>query len=203
VKRLSYSSIVICAAAALLLVHPPALIGAGASITGSVKVTGAASNADVVVYVQQAKETAAPAKADMNQAKMQFIPHVLPVVAGSTVSFLNSDPTAHNVFSPDNEKFNLGTWQQGTTKQYTFNKCTKFPCTYTLLCRVHPEMEGYIVVLQNAHFAVSGKDGHYAIEGVPAGSYTLAVWHPKAKAQPKPVTVAADKPATVDFVLSR
>ena len=165
--------------------------------------TGAASNADVVVYVQQAKEAAAPTKAEMDQSKMQFIPHVLPVVSGATVSFLNSDPTAHNVFSPDNEKFNLGTWQQGSAKQYTFDKCAKFPCAYTLLCRVHTEMEGYIVVLQNQYFAVSGKDGRYAIEGVPPGSYTLAVWHQKAKAQPKPVTVAADKPATVDFVLAR
>lgn len=202
-KRLPYVSIAICAAAALLLFRAPVVSGAGASITGTVKVTGAASNADVVVYVEQAKGAGAPAKADMNQSKMQFIPHVLPVVSGATVSFLNSDPTAHNVFSPDNEKFNLGTWQQGTTKEYTFAKCAKFPCAYTLLCRVHPEMEGYIVVLQNPYFAVSGKDGHYAIEGVPPGSYTLAVWHQKAKAAPKPVTVAADKPATADFVLSR
>jgi len=203
VKRYLNAFIATLAAAVVLLFNGPALSGAGPSISGTVTVAGAASNADVVVYVQQAKETSAPAKAEMIQSKMQFIPHVLPVVAGSTVSFLNSDPTAHNVFSPDNEKFNLGTWQQGTTKPYTFNKCTKFPCTYTLLCRVHPEMEGYVVVLQNPYFAVSGKDGHYTIEGVPPGSYTLAVWHQKAKAQPKPVTVAADKPATVDFALAR
>ena len=202
-KRLPYGSIAIGTAVVLLAFCAPVLSGAGASITGTVKVTGAVSSADVVVYVQQAKEVAAPAKADMNQSKMQFIPHVLPVVSGATVSFLNSDPTAHNVFSPDNEKFNLGTWQQGSTKQYTFDKCTKFPCAYTLLCRVHPEMEGYIVVLQNRYFAVSGKDGHYAIDDVPPGSYTVAVWHQKAKAQPKPVTVAADKPAAVDFVLAR
>jgi plastocyanin len=186
----------------LLVSRGPTLSSAGASITGTVKITGAASDADAVVYVQQTKETATGAKAEMNQVKMQFVPHVLPVVSGATVSFLNSDPTAHNVFSPDNEKFNLGTWHQGTTKQYSFNKCTKFPCVYTLLCRVHAEMEGYVVVLQNPYFAVSGKDGRYAIEGVPPGSYTLAVWHQKAKAQPKPVTVG-DKPATVDFVLAR
>jgi hypothetical protein len=128
---------------------------------------------------------------------------VLPVIAGATVRFLNDDPTAHNVFSPDNEKFNLGTWPQGQTKEYTFSKCTKFPSVYTLLCRVHPEMEGFIVVLQNPFFAVTGKDGRYTIEGVPAGSYTLAVWHAKAKAPSKPVTVASDKPAIVDFVLAR
>jgi plastocyanin len=202
VSRFPYDAIATCTAAAVLLGLAPALSGAGTSITGTVKVTGSASNADAVVYIQQTKQAAPPPKAEMNQVKMQFIPHVLPVVSGATVSFLNSDPTAHNVFSPDNEKFNLGTWQQGTTKAYTFSKCTKFPCAYTLLCRVHPEMEGYIVVLENSYFAVSDKEGRYTITEVPPGSYTLAVWHQKAKAQPKPVTIA-DKHVTVDFALAR
>jgi plastocyanin len=177
---------------------------AGNSIAGTAKVTGVASSADAVVYIQQVPGTFPAGKAvEMDQRKMQFIPHVLAVVAGTTVKFLNSDPTPHNVFSPDIEKYNLGTWPQGQTKDYTFNKCTKFPCVYTQLCRVHTEMEGFVVVLQNPFFAVTDKDGHYTIQNVSPGSYTLAVWHAKAKAQPKPVTVDATKPATVDFTLGR
>jgi hypothetical protein len=71
------------------------------------------------------------------------------------------------------------------------------------LCRVHPEMEGYIVVLQNPHFAVTTADGRYSIDNVPPGTYSLAVWHAKGKAQPKPVTVDPGKPAVVDFVLGK
>ena len=190
--------------AATLIAPTPPLGAAGTSITGTVKVTGLASNADAVVYVQQAPGTFPPGKpVVLDQTKMQFIPHVLPVIAGTTVKFLNSDPTPHNVFSPDNEKYNLGTWPQGQSKDYAFTKCAKTPCVYTQLCRVHPEMEGYVVVLQNPFFAVSNKEGHYEIENVPPGSYTLAVWHTRGKAQPKPVTVDAGKPATVDFVLAR
>lgn len=181
------------------------LLAADGSISGTVKATGLASNADAVVYVQVAtgafKPPAQPVTLD--QRKMQFIPHVMPVLAGTTVKFLNSDPTPHNVFSPDGEKYNLGTWPEGQSKDYTFSKCAKFPCVYTQLCRVHPEMEGFVIVLSNPFYAVSDKEGHFAISGVPAGAYTVAVWHPKLKGQPKPVTVEAGKPAAVDFALGK
>ena len=181
------------------------LPAADGSIAGTVKATGLSSNADAVVYVVEAAGgVKAPAEpVTMDQRKMQFIPHVLPVVAGTTVKFLNSDPTPHNVFSPDGEKYNLGTWPQGQAKDYVFSKCTKFPCVYTQLCRVHPEMEAFVVVLQNPYFAVSDRDGHFEIKGVPPGPYKVGVWHPKLKGQPQAVTVEAGRPATVDVTLGK
>jgi plastocyanin len=181
-------------------------VAAGGVIQGTVKATGLASNADAVVYVQQAPGTfPAPAKpANIDQRSMQFSPHVLPILVGTTVQFLNSDPTPHNVFSPDHEKFNLGTWPQGQTKDHPFTTCAKAPCSYVLLCRVHPEMEGYVVVLQNPFFAATGADGHYRIDNVPPGSYAVGVWHPKLKSPAvSRITVDAAKPAVVDFTLNR
>ncbi len=191
------------AAVAALTATRLAFVGAaGGDITGTVK-TGRPSNEYAVVYIQQAQGTF-PAKSEqMDQKEMQFKPLVLPIVAGTTVKFLNSDPTPHNVFSPDTDKYNLGTWPQGQTKDHAFASCPKPPCVYTQLCRVHPEMQGYIVVLQNPYFAVTDKTGHYQIAGVPPGSYTLAVWYEKGKAAPKPVTVEAGKPATVDFAIGK
>jgi plastocyanin len=200
-KRMLIGSVV--AAGLVAAVLPGRPTAAGSSITGTVKATGLSSNADAVVYVQQAQGTFAPRTETMDQKTMQFIPHVLAIVAGSTVRFINSDPTPHNVFSPDYEKYNLGTWPQGQSKEYTFNKCTKFPCAYTQLCRVHPEMEGFVVVLQNPYFAVSGRDGRYEIKDVPPGTYTLGVWHPRLKGAPKPVTVQAGTPTVVEFTLTR
>jgi plastocyanin len=191
---------------AIVVAGYPLLARSGAaesSITGSVRATGLSSNADAVVYLQQVPGTAVPTAETMDQKQMQFVPHVLPIVAGSTVKFLNSDPTPHNVFSPDHEKYNLGTFPQGQSKEYTFNKCTTFPCVYTQLCRIHPEMEGFIVVLPNKYFAVTDREGKFEIKDVPPGSYTVGVWHPKLKGQSKPVVVAAGKPAAVDFTLTR
>jgi len=178
---------------------------AGGTIEGTVKVTGQISNADAVVYIQQAPGTFAVQSkpAEMDQRSMKFVPHVLPILVGTTVRFLNSDPTQHNVFSPDYEKYTLGTWPQGQTKDHVFDKCAKAPCAYVQLCRVHPEMEAYVVVLQNPFSAVTGADGHYKIDNVPPGNYSLGVWHAKGKAQPKPVTVDAAKPGVVDFVLGK
>jgi plastocyanin len=195
----------------ILLTFAPTLLAALAaaaadgSISGTVKAAGLASNADAVVFVQQAPGTFKPPAqpVTMDQKQMQFIPHVLPVVLGTSVRFLNSDPTPHNVFSPDFEKYNLGTWPKDQSKDHAFTTCAKFPCVYTQLCRVHPEMEGFVVVLPNPYFAVSAKDGHFEIAGIPSGQYTVAVWHAKLKAQPKPVTVEAGKPVVVDFALAR
>ncbi len=204
-RRYSVLSILTLSVALIVTIANGRVSGAAASITGTVKATGLSSNADAIVYIQQAPGAfKPPAKpVTMDQGKMKFTPHVLPIVSGTTISFLNSEPLLHNVFSPDNEKYNLGTWPQGQTKDYAFTKCTKFPCAYTQLCRIHPEMEAFIVVLQNSFFAVSDKDGHYELDDIPPGQYTVGVWHPRLKGPAKPVTVAAGKPVTVDFALSR
>jgi plastocyanin len=175
----------------------------GATIEGTVK-TGGVATVDAVVYIQRAEGTFAPASpAKMDQRGMKFTPAVLPILLGTTVKFLNSDPTQHNVFTPDYEKYNLGTWPQGQTKDQVFAKCAKAPCAYVQLCRIHPEMEAYVVVLQNPYFAVTGSDGHYRIENVPPGAYSVGAWAAKGKAPVKPVTLDGAKPAQVDFALGR
>ena len=200
IRSLSFGSVII----AILVAHWAPLAGAGGSISGTVKVTGAASNTDAVVYLQQAPGAFPPPAqpVDIDQRGKQFIPHVLPIVVGTTVRFLNNDATRHNVFSPNYEKYNLGTWAHGKTRDHTFGTCAKVPCVYVQLCLLHPEMDAYVVVLQNPFFAVTTPDGRFEISNVPPGTYSLAVWHAKGKAQPKPVTVDAATRA-VDFVLER
>jgi hypothetical protein len=50
------------------------------------------------------------------------------------------------------------------------------------------------------HWAVTGLDGSFAIDGVPAGTYTLEYWHERlGKGKSVEVTVAAGAPAQADF----
>jgi plastocyanin len=195
---MKYRILLIVAAAALLLA--PLMGAEDGSVTGTITAKGLRSSADIVVSLQAPGLSVTPAakSPEMDQKGMRFIPHVLPIVTGTTVKFLNSDPFAHNVFSPDG-KYNLGTWPTGQTRDHKFDK----PGVYTQLCRIHPEMEAFIVVLNTPYFAVTDKEGHFAIKGVPAGKYTLVAWSEKLKKAEQAVTVEAGKPATVDVTLSK
>jgi plastocyanin len=170
-----------------VLVAGPLLAG---DIHGSVVCAGQTDNGNAVVYVTKvAGKTFPPSKehAAMGQSNRVFEPHVLAVLAGTTVDFSNSDPYLHNVFSPEAcaDKFNLGTFGKTEKKSHTFRK----ECFTPLLCIVHPEMEAFIAVLPTPYFAVTKPDGSYAIGDVPDASYTVKVWHPKLKGSEKSVSV--------------
>ena len=172
----------------------------GGEIHGKVTAHGVRNSADAVVYVDRiaGKTFPAPtAHAKVDQKNMQFTPHVLAVLEGTTVDFLNSDALLHNVFSPDGcaDHFNLGTWPQGQVKSFTFKK----ECFAALLCKVHPEMEGFIAALPTPYFAVTAADGSYHIKDVPDGTYTLKTWHPKLKAAQKSVTVKGEADANFEI----
>ena len=139
-------------------------------IKGKVKAKGVKNPANAVIYIDKIEgKTFKPPSEPvvMDQKKLTFIPHVMPILVGTKVNFLNSDDVLHNVFSPDAcaDKFNLGSWPKGQEKSYVFTK----PCITTLLCNVHPEMGAYILVLETPYFAVTDKDGNYTIKDVPPG----------------------------------
>ena len=190
--------------AALFVLGSLTLSFAG-NITGKVTAKGVKNGGDAVIYIDKIPSKTFPAPKEhvtMDQKNLKFIPHVLPVLAGSTVDFLNSDDVLHNVFSPDKccDKFNLGSWPKGHTKSYTFKEPG---CVSTLLCNVHPEMEGYVIVVETPYFAVSATDGSYSVKDVPPGKYTLKIWHQKLKGQQVAVEVPEKGNATVDFEIHK
>lgn len=159
------------------------------------------NNSDAVLYIERIEgKTFTPPTQNpkIDQIKMVFIPHVLPVLIGTTVEFHNSDPVLHNVFTPSRagDKFNLGTWPAGLVKTYTFKK----PGVVALLCNVHPEMSAYIVVVETPYFDVTDKEGKFSVKNVPPGNYTLTVWHEKIKKGPtQTVTVPERGSVQVTF----
>ncbi len=175
-------------------------------IKGKVAAQGLRSPASIAVYIDAipGKTFTPPIQNQvMDQKKMTFIPHVLVVLKGTTVDFLNSDSVGHNVYWPSvggNKKLahNMGTWPQGVKKSFTFDELG----AASLLCNVHPEMSGYVVVVPTPYFATTDKDGEFEIKDVPPGQYTLKTWSEGGKPTAQPVEVGSG-PITVNLTVQK
>ena len=139
--------------------------------------------------------------AQMVQKDITFVPHVLPVVVGTTVAFPNDDPVFHNVFSASPvHKFDLGLYPQGKSRSTTFER----PGIVQIGCNVHPQMSGYVVVLDEPYFAVPNARGVYELTDLPLGSYTIKVWHPDFGSISQPFTLRREKQVlSLDFDLGK
>jgi plastocyanin len=163
-------------------------------VKGKVAVQGLRSAESIAVYIDTipGKKFDPPSQhVTIDQRKMTFSPRVTVVLQGTTVDFLNSDPVGHNVYWPSisgNKKLahNLGTWPKGEKKGFQFNDAG----VASLLCNVHPEMSGYIVIVATPYFAVTDKDGAFEIKDVPPGTYTLKTWSEDGKPTTQSITVA-------------
>ena len=198
----------IAAKAAVVAGLVVALAGAGQAneIKGKVSVQGIKSAESIAVYVDVIADKKFDPPKDhvvVDQRKMAFIPHVVAVQQGTTVEFLNSDPVGHNVYWPSisgNKKLahNLGTWPKGEKKPFQFNDLG----TASLLCNVHPEMSGYVVVVPTPYFAVTDKEGNFEIKNIPAGKYTLKTWSEDGKPTTQGVDVSAAT-ATLELTVKK
>lgn len=168
------------------------------SVSGSVTAAAPKNLPNTLIFVKTGdKGGKAPKTAKMDQSGLIFVPRVLPIAAGSTVQFSNSDAVGHSVFTLDGEKYDLGTWKKGEIRSYTFTKTG----VYRQLCKVHDDMIAYIVVLDTDHYALTDTKGAFKLEGLPPGDYTLGVWSEKLGSPDIPVHVTAGQAATVTIPL--
>jgi plastocyanin len=191
---------------AIVILAAAAAVTAGAretvTVSGTVAVIGkekpAPDSSGVVVWLQPADGERARVeplrtRPRVVQHNKQFEPHLLVVTVGTVVEFPNLDPFFHNVFSLfDGKRFDLGLYEAGMSKTVTF---TRAGVCY-VFCNIHPEMSAVVVAVDTPYYAVSARDGSFAIAGVPAGRYTATAWHERHKLErpnefPRDVRVAA------------
>lgn len=171
---------------------------AASAVAGTIEGTAAPNS---VLYVDAIPGRVFPApseKPTLGQQALAFNPRILVIQQGTTVEFQNNDNVQHNVFWPSvggskKEAHNLGTWPKGEKHSFTFSR----PGVVPLLCNVHPEMSGYIVVSPTPYFAQSDGNGNFRIENVPDGKYTVIAWHEGAKPEARPLAVMGN--AKIDF----
>jgi plastocyanin len=174
-------------------------IVARADVLGTITTTPGYLSSVSVAYIEDAPvDPTRGMRAHVDNHQMQFSPMVSVIAQGGSVTFVNTDPFPHNVFSPDG-KFNMGTIPQNSAAApKRFDKTGEF----TLLCNLHPGMIGYLVVAPSSWFAKADAKGHFRIKDVPAGTYKLTAWAPRLPKVTETITVAGS-PVTKDFELHR
>ncbi len=200
----------------LLVLYLPSQSIAG-NISGTVKVKGLRSPANILIYLAKAPQVnidLSEATFIMDQQNLSFIPHILPIPVGATVQFPNNDKVDHNVFSLSRTKpFNLGSYNPGEIKTILFDK----PGMVELRCDVHAEMAAYIMVMKNPYFAVTDDKGRFeipdskylerngitGIKDLPSGKFVLKTRHEKLKTKKEIVVVSNNGDISVQVGLTR
>lgn len=134
----------------------------------------------------------------IDQKACRYIPHVVGAQTGQEILFLNSDPTLHNVHTQPklSSAVNFGMGVKGSKRPIRINKSEVM---VTVKCDVHPWMRAFIGVLDHPYFAVTGADGLFRLEKVPAGTYTIEAWHERFGQREIKVTLAPQGTAEIEL----
>jgi plastocyanin len=113
----------------------------------------------------------------LDNLNCKFVPHVMAVRAGQTITVKNSDTTGHNAnFSFfANAQVNPMIQAGGSTEVLT----TTDEKSYTpVACNIHSWMKSYLYVLNHPYIGISDSNGLIKIEKLPAGvELDFKIWH--------------------------
>jgi plastocyanin len=168
------------AAAALLGVLLRAVPAAAASLAISVQLPDGHPLVDAVVTVQPVGKKLpppTPIHAVMDQMNRMFMPEVVVVPVGSTVSFPNSDSVSHQIYSFSAAKrFQLPLYRGKPYPPVLFDQTG----IVILGCNIHDWMIGYIDVTDAPFYGTTDEQGAWTAQ-LPAGRYQITVWHPRMR----------------------
>lgn len=163
--------------------------------------------ADAVVIAEPATPAPrprAPLKASMDQRDLMFVPDILVIRTGTAVDFPNSDQVRHQVYSFSAAKtFQLSLYAGSTHPAVVFDK----PGLVSLGCNIHDSMIGYIYVTDSPWFGRTDRQGIIVLRDLPAGEYTLQLWHSRindeAAQLQQHITIAAGSATAASFHLGK
>jgi peptidoglycan hydrolase-like protein with peptidoglycan-binding domain len=86
----------------------------------------------------------------------------------------------------------------GTFKRFKSKKDKHF----FLQCDQHNYMEADARIIWNPYYSISGADGSFKIDQIPAGKYWVTVWHPYVGETSSEVTISGGKDENMSFQLA-
>ncbi len=145
---------------------------------------------ETLVWLDPAAKTAKKAGSTftMTTRSKTFLPHVLAVPAGSTISFPNEDPISHNLFSlTPNYTFDLGLYRKGPGKTHKFDA----PGVVNVYCNIHPNMSAVVHVMNTPYYGFADASGNWKLD-VPPGKYRLNAWNEQGGSVAADIEVKSD-----------
>lgn len=147
---------------------------------------------NAVVYLEGDFETAeAPIQSApvlLDQKNCRFEPHVLLVPANQIFKIGNGDPVAHDVRIFDGAdmlyRFEMDEYQKPTDQK--LDKTGKF----VIRCGLHKWMHAYVVSMDHPYYAITREDGSFNLRNIPAGNYTMHIWHESLGEEARPIQIS-------------
>ena len=160
---------------------------------------------EAVVFVDQLPAGMPPPPAAgtavLDQVNKEFVPHILPVAIGTSVSFPNHDQIHHHVYSLSRMKtFEIPLYKGETASPIRFDQVG----AVKVGCNIHDWMSGVILVVPTPYFASTDEQGAFVLRDLPAGAYGVVAWHEGSKVKvddTRQTLTASDLPTPVTFTL--
>ena len=160
---------------------------------------GALENVLVFVSAGAPDETTRPREAvSIKQKGCRFMPHVVAMQVNQELEVANDDSTLHNIhpLSRVNREWNKSLPPGTPPLTETFAKEE----IILVKCNFHPWMHAYFAVLRTAHYSVTGENGMFTLNNLPAGKYTITAWHETYGTQTQDVVITGDETKAINFV---
>lgn len=186
--------VIVFAYIVILAAGPKSLLeSSAATIKGQIDSDRIKQFDNFIVYIKYASPklfTSTEETVASVQKNFKIYPKVLPILRNMNVIFVNNDSEMHNIHAAIGSPvdFNYGIPPNARTSPVKFHTEGEA----MLLCNIHPEMKGYILVLQNPFFAKVDEKGNFMIQKVPKGKYELITWHDEYVSRKELITIEND-----------
>ena len=167
-------------------------------------VSGGGGIQNVVLSIEGIAEGKAwdfPEEFTYDQKKCTFVPRVILIRPEAAGAVLNSDTIGHNFHTISSGIYNINKKIQPGAKLVVNQGQIKKPGRVRAKCDIHSWMGGWWIVSETPYSVLTDKDGNYSITNVPAGRYTVKVWHEKLGESTQKVVVKKGETAKLDLSL--
>jgi hypothetical protein len=135
----------------------------------------------------------------LDNLKCAFVPHVLAASVGQMLQIHNRDPILHDAHAQ------IGTetiFNVAVPKGRTVQRPLATPGLAKINCNVrHSWMSAWLLIGENPYHTVTAENGSFRLDDIPAGTYTLHVWHELLGNVERQVKVDSGKTTDVDVHL--